>query len=324
MRFALMIAAAAFAISHQMPESLAQTKLRIGHITSLTSLTGQGTTKLATTAKEQSKGALEVEIYPNGQLGGELELISQVRLGTLDLAMTGSGPLANVDPTFSLTELPFVWNSADSAWQVLNGPIGQNILARLEAKGIKGLGWGVWGFRGILTNGFQVNRPDDLKGRKIRVIENPLYLKTIRAFGGNPVPMAWPEVYSALQQHTIDGVDTNYFGMVDGALQEVAKNLAVTDHIFTATVFMANLAKFQSLSPELQDVLIKAVHAAGETMRAGAAKANRDAIAVMEQAGVKITHPERAIFERPAQPVQEEFGKQIGGSLLADVKAAQK
>ena len=324
MRTLLMAAIAMCMVGSRVPDVMAQTKLRIGHITSLESLTGQGSTKLAATAKELSKGALEIEIFPNAQLGGELEMISEVSLGTLDLVMTGAGPVANVDPAFSLSELPFVWNSADAAWKVLNGPLGQKILARLEPKGIKGLGWGVWGFRGILTNGFAVTRPEDLKGRKIRVIENPIYLKTIRAFGGNPVPMAWPEVYSALQQHTIDGVDTNYFGMTDGALQEVATNLAVTDHIFTATVFMANLAKFRSLSPELQRDLIESVHAAGETMRAGAAKANSDAIATMEKAGVKITHPDRAAFEPLVRPVQEEFGKQIGGDLLADVRAAQK
>jgi TRAP-type C4-dicarboxylate transport system substrate-binding protein len=202
--------------------------------------------------------------------------------------------------------------------------VGQKLLARLGSKGIKGLGWGVWGFRGILTTTFAVNRPEDLKGRKIRVVENPLYLKTIRAFGGNPVPMAWPEVYSALQQGTIDGVDTNYFGMSDATFQEVAKNLAVTDHIFTAAVYYANLAKFQSLSPEMQDDLLKAAAAGGEVMRDGAAKANSNAIAAMEKAGVKVTHPDPAPFERAAGSVQADFAKPIGADLIAEAKAAQQ
>jgi tripartite ATP-independent transporter DctP family solute receptor len=239
------------------------------------------------------------------------------------MAMVGSGIVAAIEPGFSVTEMPYIWKSAADARSVLNGPIGSKLLARLDAKGIKGLGWGVWGFRGILTNGFPIDKPSDLKGRKIRVVENPLYVKTIRTFGGNPVPMPWPSVYSALQQHTIDGVDTNYFGMADGTLQEVAKNLAVTNHIFTATVFMMNRAKWQSLSPVQQDIILKSVHAAGEVMRDGAAKANADAIALMEKSGVTLTHPDPAAFEGAIGPIYDEFSKVIGPDLIAEVKAAQ-
>jgi TRAP-type transport system periplasmic protein len=325
MRPALVAAIAACLLVSSHPSAFSQDllKLRIGHITSLTSLTGQGTTELAATAKALSDGAINVEIFPNAQLGGETEMLSQVSLGDLDMAMTGSGIIAAIEPAFSVTEMPYIWKGADDAWTVLNGPIGDKLLARLDAKGMKGLGWGVWGFRGVLTNGFPVEKPSDLKGRKIRVVENPLYVKTIRTFGGNPVPMSWPAVYSALQQHTIDGVDTNYFGMADGALQEVAKNLAVTNHIFTATVFVMNRAKWQSLTPAQQAILSKSVHAGGEVMRDGAAKANADAITLMERSGVKLTHPDPAVFESAIGPVYDEFSKIIGPDLIAEVKAAQ-
>ena len=227
--------------------ALAQTKttLRIGHVTTLQAIAGQGSSKLKEVAEKLSNGEIEIQIFPNSQLGGELEMVSQVRLGSLDMAMAGSGIVANIEPTFSITELPFIWKSRDQAWQVLNGPIGAKMFALLEPKGIKGLAWGVWDMRGFLTVGFDVAKPDDLKGKKIRVIENPLYVRTIRAYAGNPVPMAWPEVYSALQQNTIDGVETNYHGMSDSKLYEVAKSLTVSDHIWTATVFMINKKKLE-------------------------------------------------------------------------------
>jgi tripartite ATP-independent transporter DctP family solute receptor len=306
--------------------ALAQTKttLRIGHVTSLQAIAGQGSSKLKEVAEQLSNGEIEVQIFPNSQLGGELEMVSQVRLGTLDMAMAGSGIVAAIEPTFSITELPFIWKSREQAWKVLNGPIGDKMFALLEPKGIKPLSWGVWDMRGFLTAGFDVSKPEDLKGKKIRVIENPLYVRTIRAYNGNPVPMAWPEVYSALQQKTIDGVETNYHGMSDSKLYEVAKSLAVSDHIWTATVFMINKKKFESLSPKLQEVVVKAGKAAGETMFVNAGKANADAIALMEKNGVKIIRPERADFEKAVEPVHKYFANLVGADLLEEVKAAQK
>ena len=119
----------------------ASVNLRIGHVTTIEAIAGQGSTKLAAMAKELSNGAIEIEIFPNGQLGGELEMVSQVRLGELDMVMVGSGLAAAIEPTFSITELPFIWKSRESAWEVLNGPVGNGILALMEPKGIKGLAW---------------------------------------------------------------------------------------------------------------------------------------------------------------------------------------
>jgi TRAP-type transport system periplasmic protein len=297
--------------------------LRIGHVTSIQAIAGVGSTKLKETAEKLSGGSIDVQIFPNGQLGGELEMVSQVRLGTLDMVMAGSGVVANIEPTFSITELPFIWKSREAAWKVLNSPIGGKMLALLEPKGIKGLSWGVWDMRGFLTSGFDVAKPEDLKGRKIRVIENPLYVRTIRAYGGNPVPMAWPEVYSALQQKTIDGVETNYHGMADAKLHEVAKTLTISDHIWTATIYIINKKRLESLSPKQQEYLAAAAKAAGEAMYENSGKANADAIALMEKSGVKIIRPERAPFEKAVEPVHAYFANLVGADLLAEVKAAQ-
>jgi tripartite ATP-independent transporter DctP family solute receptor len=299
-------------------------KLRLGHVTSAVSIAGQGAKAFAEAAKELSKGQVEIELFPNSQLGGELEMLSQVRLGTLDIAMNGSGIVAAIEPMFSVTELPFIWKNRDAAWNTLTGPVGTRLLASLEPKGIKGLSWGVWDFRGFLMNGTPISTPADMKGKKIRVIENALYVRTIQSLGANPVPMAWPEVYTGLQQRTIDGVETNYHGMSDSKLYEVGKNLAISDHIFTATVYLMNMKKFQSLSPAHQDVVLKAARAAGETMRKGAAKANEDAIQIMEKNGVKVTRPDRAAFETSTAPVIKYFSTIVGADLVNDVIAAQK
>ena len=127
--------------------AIAQTKttLRIGHVTTLQAIAGQGSSKLKEVAEKLSNGEIEVQIFPNSQLGGELEMVSQVRLGSLDMAMAGSGIVANIEPTFSITELPFIWKSREQAWQVLNGPIGAKMFALAGAEGHQGRSPGACG-----------------------------------------------------------------------------------------------------------------------------------------------------------------------------------
>jgi tripartite ATP-independent transporter DctP family solute receptor len=299
-------------------------KFRIGCVTTKQNPVGQGAVRLAEAAEQLSKGRIKVDVFDAGQLGGELDMVSQVRMGILELAIIGSGIVASVEPTFSLTELPFIWKSDVSARKVLDGPIGRKILALLEVKGIKGLAWGEWGFRGILTTKKPLESPKDLKGLKIRVIENPLYIVTLRAFGANAVPMAWPEVYTALDQGTIDGVDTNYAGMYDAKQYEVTKFLAVSDHIYTAVVMLMNLKKFKSLPNDLQQVMLEAGKAAGDRTRETASKANNGAIEFMAKRGLKVTHPARKPFEDLSAGVYKRFSAQVGHDLIDEVIAAQK
>jgi tripartite ATP-independent transporter DctP family solute receptor len=301
-----------------------QFRFRIGTVTSKLNPVGQGAVRLAEAAEQQSKGRVKVDVFDSGQLGGELDMVSQIRLGSLDMALIGSGIVASVEPTFSLTELPFIWKSDDNARRILDGPVGRKMLDLLEAKGIKGLGWAEWGFRGILTTKKAIEKPDDLKGLKIRVIENPLYVTTMRTFGANPVPMAWPEVYTGLEQGTIDGVDTNYAGMIDAKQYEVTKNLAVTDHIYTAVVVLINLKKFQALPKDVQDVMWAAAKAGGERTREVARKANNDGIQFMAGRGLKVTRPDRKPFEERAPEIYKRFTAQVGQDLIDQVLAAQK
>jgi TRAP-type transport system periplasmic protein len=301
-----------------------QYKFRIAVIVTKQNPVGQGAVRVAEAAEQLSNGRIKIDVFDSAQLGGELDLVSQIRMGSLDLGVIGSGMVGSVEPTFSLTELPFIWKSDESARKILDGPLGQKILGMLEIKGIKGLAWGEWGFRGILTTKQAVEKPEDLKGLKIRVIENPLYIATLRAFGANPVPMAWAEVYTALDQGTIDGVDTNYAGMVDSKLQEVTKCLAVSDHIYTAVVVLMNLKTFQSLPPDLQKVMLEAAKAGGARTRETASKMNEEAIQLMAGKGLKVTRPDRKLFEGFAQGVYKRFAAQVGQDLIDDVLAAQK
>lgn len=301
-----------------------QYKFRIGCVTTKQNPVGMGAVRVAEAAEQLSKGRIKIDVFDAGQLGGELDMVSQVRMGSLDLAVIGSGIVASVEPTFSITELPFIWKSDVHARKVLDGPQGRKVLALLEVKGIKGLAWGEWGFRGFLTTKKAIEKPEDLKGLKIRVIENPLYITTLRVFGANAVPMAWPEVYTALDQGTIDGVETNYAGMVDAKQYEVTKCLAVTDHIYTAVVVIMNLKTFKALPKDLQKVMLEAGKAGGERTRETASKLNNEAIQFMGNKGLTVTRPDRKPFEERVAEVYKRFSAQVGQDLINEVMAVQK
>lgn len=294
---------------------------RLGIVVSRDALGGEFALTFAETAKARSNGRIAVTLFDKAQLGGETEMMANLRTGELDFGIIGAGIVAAVEPTFGLTELPFIWKDAGHVHRTLDGAVGQRMMAMLEPKGIKGLVAGEWGYRQLLVRTRPVNSVADAKGLKVRVIENPLYVATWRAVAANAVPMAWPEVYTGLQQGTIDAVDTNPIGMRDSKLYEVAKNLAITNHIFTTIVLMMNMEKWKALPPDLQAAVMEAAKAGQAANRTKAMRANEDAIEVMKQNGVKVTQPDLAAFREAAKSVHDRFRHQVGPDLIKQVQA---
>ena len=294
---------------------------RLGIVISRDALGGEFATTFGETAKAKSGGRISVVLFDKAQLGGETEMMANLRTGELDFGIIGAGIVAAVEPTFGLTELPFIWKDAGHVHRSLDGAIGQRMMSMLEPKGIKGLVAGEWGYRQLLIRSRAVNTVADAKGLKVRVIENPLYVATWRSVAANPVPMAWPEVYTGLQQGTIDAVDTNPIGMRDAKLYEVAKNLAITNHIFTTIVLMMNMDKWKALPPDLQTVIVEAAKAGQAANRTRAMRANEEAIDVMKQNGVKVTQPDLAAFREAAKSVYERFKAQVGPDLIKQVQS---
>jgi tripartite ATP-independent transporter DctP family solute receptor len=297
---------------------------RMGLVVTRHALGGELATTFIEKAKEKSNGRIVIELFDGAKLGSELDMSSGVRLGTLDMALLGSGHIATIEPSFSLTELPFIWRSPEKQHTVLDGPIGQRMMSFLEPKGIKPLVFGEWGPRDVLARTRVINSIDDVKGLKIRVIENPLYIATWRAFGASPTPMAWPEVYLGLQQGTIDAVCTNPFGMTDSKLHEVARHLAVTEHIYTAIVLIMNVKKWQGLPPDLQQILLEAAREGQKANRGRAVKENENAREIMRKAGVQVTRPDREPFRAKVEAVYKRFSAQVGPDILQQAIDAQK
>lgn len=268
-----------------------------------------------------SGGEISIQIFPNASLGGELELANQVRTGELDMCAVSTPVVATISAAVQLSELPFFYKDYDTARMVMDGEPGQMALATLEAQGVKGLAWGEIGFRGVLNSVKPVESAEQVKGMKIRVVENRLYVETWRVLGANPVPMSWPEVYTGLQQKTVDGVDTNYAGMIDAKHYEVAKHLALTNHSYTSNIIMIGLDKFNALSPAMQAMFIQAAKVGSAASREAAKSTDENAVRIMTENGVAITEPDRAPFQEALKPVIEDFSNRVGPEIVEKARA---
>src|SRR5574343_299779 len=160
----------------------------------------------ATDAVEKSSnGAFKFKQFPSSALGGERDMIEGLQLGTLEAVIVSTGALSNFVPEVGVVDIPFLFRDTQHARNVLDGDFGQDLLTKFKKRGLIALAWGEQGFRHLSNNKVSVSKPEDLKGLKIRVTENPVHITAFRTLGASPTPMSWPEVISALQQGTIDG-----------------------------------------------------------------------------------------------------------------------
>ena len=271
--------------------------------------------------EQRAGGRVAIQIFPNAALGGELELANQVKTGELDICSVSTPVVATLSAAAQLSELPFFYKDYATARMVMDGEPGQMALATLEPQGVKGLAWGEIGFRGLLNSVKPIDSADQVRGMKIRVVENRLYVETWRALGANPVPMAWPEVYTGLQQKTVDGVDTNYAGMIDAKHYEVAKHLALTNHSYTSNIIMMNLAKFEALPDDLKQIFLESAKLGAAASRKAAQATDENAVKIMTEHGVAVTRPDPAPFRAALQPVHDAFAKKIGDEIVAKAVA---
>ncbi|MBI4506365.1 MAG: TRAP transporter substrate-binding protein [Chloroflexi bacterium] len=299
----------------------AQFVYRLGQSSSATHPLGIMAIAFKNEVEKNSNGRITVELFHGGALGGEVEMVKAVRAGQLDLGAFGTAASATLSPALNMTLLPYFFPDGAAARRVLDSTPGQMALKALEQQGVKGFAWGEIGFAGLLTSRKPIDSAEDVKGMKIRVVENPLFVATWRALGANPVPMAFPEVYTGLQQRAIDGVDTTYQAMADSKFYEVAKYLALTNQTYFGSLLMMNLAKFQALPAELQKVVEDAAKVGAAESRKAGQKADDTAIELMKKQGVATTTPPRAALEAATKTVHDEFAPKIGAEIVAAARA---
>ena len=226
----------------------AQTILKIGYAVPTNSHYGVGSTVLCDEIEKGTQGRYKCQHFPSSALGGEREMIEAVQLGTLDIVNTSTGPVGNFVPEVKIVDIPFLFRDYDHARRVLDGPIGQDILTKFPSKGLVGLAWAENGFRHMTNSKRAIVKPSDTVGLKMRTMENKVHMDGYRAFGIAPTPMAFPEVYGALQQGTVDGQENPIPVILAGKFSQVQKHLSLTGHVYSPALFITSTRLMGKLS----------------------------------------------------------------------------
>ncbi|MDO9636952.1 MAG: TRAP transporter substrate-binding protein [Pseudotabrizicola sp.] len=299
------VASLGFAVLGAAP-ALAQTSLRFAHFSVEDDPNHRAATELADMVAAATGGSVTIAISPNSQLGGEVDVVEGILLGTIDMAPPSAAVLANWVPEMNVLNMPFVFRDWDHYQSVLNGPIYDELSAAAAPKGLRLLGFMTSGPRHIMTTS-AVNGMEDLAGRKIRTVQNPVHVATFNAFGANATAIAYPEVYSSLQTGVVDGADaanTNYF---TAKFYEVAPYWAQVSWLFYTNPIVISEAKFQSFDEATQTALLEAGRKVGQEQQADWRASDDELLAELTANGVTVTTPDPAPFRAAAEAIYTEF-----------------
>jgi TRAP-type transport system periplasmic protein len=280
-----------------------------------------------TFAKEVEKrtaGRYKVQTFYAGALGGERESIEAVQLGTQELAFSSTGPIPNFVPETKILDVPFLFRDKPHARAVLDGPIGQDLLTKFDAKGFKALAWAENGVRHMTNSKRDVKVPEDLKGLKMRTMENPVHIAAYKGLGIVTTPMAFPEVFTALQQGTVDGQENPLSVIMSAKFDQVQKHLSLTGHVYSPAIFVMNKAAFDKLSAADKTAFIEAAKEGTKLNRARVDQDDATGVTELRAKGMTVTeNVDKAKFVAMLAPVNAEFEKQFGKANLDAIRAVK-
>lgn len=265
-----------------------------------------------------TNGKVQVELYPGGTLGSETELVEQTMLGTLDMCVVASAPVANFINSFKVFDLPFLFDDVDQQYAVFDSEIGQNMLAQMDSvMGVTGLAFWTNGVRSPSAN-TPINSMADLKGLKIRVMENDIHVAAYQAIGANPTTMAWSEVFTAVQQGTVDGFESSPVIYSTGKYYEIQKYYAYINMLYSPAVLMINSDKLNSLPADYQKAIYDAVAESTKYERDIYADVVEAALKDSADHGMTIVELDTTEFREAVKPVYAKFADSVGGQALID------
>ncbi|MFN0183819.1 MAG: TRAP transporter substrate-binding protein [Aquabacterium sp.] len=292
-----------------------QTVLKMGFGLAIQAHYGVGAVYMQQEIEKRTGGRYKIELFPNFALGGEREMTEGAQLGTVDLVITSTGPVGNFVPDTLITDIPFLFRDYTHARSVLDGPIGQSILAKCTAKGLICLAWSENGFRHMTNSKREVKAPEDAKGLKIRTMENPVHMTAFRTIGVLPTPMAFPEVFGALQQGTVDGQE-NPIGVITSAkLFQVQKHLTLTGHLYSPALVLMSPAAFNKMSDADKKTIRELAMEGAAVTRKRVQQLESDGIEELRKSGMQIkalSGDEKAGFQKAMAPAYKEFASRFG------------
>jgi tripartite ATP-independent transporter DctP family solute receptor len=321
---AAFVLAGAGLLSHEADAQVSERTLRWAQQNSLEHPQGQGAKKFADLVEQKSGGKIKVRVFPSGQLGGDLQNVSALQGGTLDLMVLNAGLLVGIVKEFAVFDLPFTFNTPEEADAVADGPIGQKLFEKLPEKGLVGLGYFELGFRNVTNSRRPIAKLEDFQGIKLRVLQSPLFIDMFNALGANTIAMPFPEVYTAMEQRVIDGHENPFTVILDSKMYEVQKFLSITRHIYNPQSVIMSKRTWDRLSNEekaiIQDAAKEAVIYQRQVSRAKAT----EALEALKKAGMQVNEVSPEEIKRMREkiaPVVDKYTKDIGEALVKEVNA---
>ena len=278
-----------------------------------------GMNKIGELVSEKTDGAVKLDVFGNSQLGSERDLLEGLQLGSLQMTCTSTAPLAGFTDSFLVFDLPFIFETTEQARAVLDSEVGQEILHSVDDQGLVGLAWFENGFRNVTNNVRPITVPDDLKGIKIRTMENQMHMAAFQIMGADPTPMAMGDVFTALQQGTIDAEENPVPIVATNKFQEVQKYISMTGHIFSPTpVFIAKVY-FAAFPEEFQTAIQEAATEAAPYQREQIDEQNVSGLEELTNDGMEANEPDKAPFQEATAPIYDQYIKEGTGCVSPEI-----
>ncbi|WP_038216573.1 TRAP transporter substrate-binding protein [Xenophilus azovorans] len=320
---ATLVAASAGALAQDVRDRV----IKFGHLVQPGHPIALGTEKFAELVASKSGGKMKVREYGASVLGSETQQVGALQGGVQEMFAPATTSVASLVKEMSLIDTPFSFSNAKQVDALLQGPFGQAMLKKLEDKGLVGLDYWETGFRNVTNSRKPVTTPEDVKGLKIRVMGNPLFLESFSALGTNPVPMAFGELYGALESHALDAQENPYSIVLTSKFYEVQKYMSVTNHVYTANPVLVSKKFWDRLSPAEQKILRDAAREAGAYHRALSREAaEKDRKALLAK-GMQINDVPKETIARMREvtkPVADKFAATYDPALVELYRAEMK
>ena len=300
----------------------ASVTLKLGFSTNEEDPRAKGAQQFKEEVEEKTGGAVTVELYPSGQLGGDADLINSIALdsGTVDIIVTDASNFATYDAKMGISALPFQFETFDDAWAFMDSDIEAAAEEGLLAQNMRVLAHYCNGFRCVTNSKGPINSPDDMKGLLIRTPENPVIMATMTALGANPQPLSFSELYQALQQKTYDAQENPIPVIYNNNLYEVQEYLSITNHIYSGMCFTISETSWNKLSADQQQIVSDAAKASADYDRELNEQQTNDLVSALEEKGMKINSPDLAPFAAATEKVLT-GNADTYGDLLDQLKA---
>lgn len=285
--------------------------LKVAHDSAETVPVAKGLAKFEELVEERTDGKVNIEVYNNGQLGSASDYVVNTQLGTLDMGVVNQSVLSSYVEDVSAVDIPYIIEDYEHADRVFEGETGEYYGQEVnELMGTHVIDIWEVGFRELTNSDHPVNSVEDVKGLKIRTMDNNIHQEFWKSLGADPVPMSWNEAYTAMQQKAIDGQENPLSVILGNNVAEVNKELAITDHVYSSIFFIVSDDAWEALSDEQQEIVSKCAKEAGQYERTEQRKQSEEALSELEKLGMKVTEPDKTDFIEASKKFQEQYSEQ--------------